>query len=215
MKRFCSVVMIACVGATSWSANAHADEDASTVPGHVPTARVRVSANDVIVRLDRRDGPDDPWRRACDSPCGVVLPLTGEYRINGGEPFPLHGSDGAEIELAYRGPSSTGAGSILIGVGAVALPLGVLMIAERSERRVGRRRGLEEHRHHHRRRGRAESRRGDRIGRSFGTGGHAGRRRASRADVDCAARIGPAPIGDDGAAVFVLIEAVDSEEDLS
>lgn len=129
MKRFCSVVMIACVGATSWSANAHADEDASTVPGHVPTARVRVSANDVIVRLDRRDGPDDPWRRACDSPCGVVLPLTGEYRINGGEPFPLHGSDGAEIELAYRGPSSTGAGSILIGVGAVALPFGVLMIA--------------------------------------------------------------------------------------
>ncbi len=125
MKRFCSVVMVTCVGAVGWSPIARADEN----PIHVPTARVRVTAKDVIVRVDHRDGPDDPWRHACDSPCGVVLPLTGEYRINGGEPFPLQGNDGGALELAYRGPSSTGAGSILIGVGAVALPLGLLMIA--------------------------------------------------------------------------------------
>ena len=125
MKRFCSVVMITCVGAAGWSPTARADEN----PIHVPTARVGVTATDVTVRVDRRDGPDDPWRHACDSPCDIVLPLAGEYRINGGEPFRLRGNDGGAIELAYRGPSSTGIGSILIGVGAVALPLGVLMIA--------------------------------------------------------------------------------------
>jgi hypothetical protein len=124
-KRFCSVVMITCVGAAGWSPIARADEN----PIHVPMARVGVTAKDVTVRVDHRDRPDDPWRRACDSPCGVVLPLAGEYRINGGEPFRLHGNDGGAIELAYRGRSSTGIGSILIGVGAVALPLGVLLIA--------------------------------------------------------------------------------------
>ncbi|MDB5218841.1 MAG: hypothetical protein JWO86_6768 [Myxococcaceae bacterium] len=126
-KRFCSVVMImiTCLGAAGWSPIARADDDAL----HVPTARVHVTADDVIVQVDHRDGPEDPWRHACDSPCSVLLPLTGEYRINGGEPFPLHGSDGGAIELAYRGPSSTTTGSILIGVGAVALPFGLLMIA--------------------------------------------------------------------------------------
>lgn len=98
MKRLCSVVVITCVGAAGWSPVARADENAM----HVPTALVRVSAKDVIGRRDQRDGPDDPWRRACDSPCGLVLPLTGEYRINGGEPFALHGSYGG---VAIEQPS--------------------------------------------------------------------------------------------------------------
>jgi hypothetical protein len=129
MKRFCAVVMVTCVGAAAWSPTARADENPIHVPMTRARARVSVDAKDVIVRVDRREGPDDPWRHACDSPCGVDLPLTGEYRINEGAPFSLHGNDGGAIELAYRGPSSTGAGSILVGVGAVALPLGLLMIA--------------------------------------------------------------------------------------